>query len=173
MAVEPTYKAEPPPPLVHSITSPGSPPQLVNSGTKAHISPEEFDAAFTNAIADAEARKRGPSKPFGDEDFDVFARLLRQVEKQAWAERPRTYLVLRMIGETRLMDDFVLEGCKDIHLPYSESRLPNALANSNFKQSFLDMQYLVLSPKSADLVQGGPHRHLGMSFQLGDEFLLR
>ena len=179
MLVEPSYKLQSPPPLFHSTTSPGSLPPLANSATYEreanrtvdHISIEEFETAFANAIAEAEAKKRGPNQPFSDEDFDVFARLLRQVDKQAWAERPRTYLVLRMIGETALMNDFVFEGCKDIHFPYSENRLPTALASSNSKQSFLSMQYLVLSQKSADLVQGGPHRHLGKLFDLGEAFL--
>lgn len=164
-------KPNPPWPLLHSTTSPAPLPQLSSSTVRTgddhsqsnvHISSEEFETAMTNAIRNAEARKRASHKPFGDEDFDAFATLLKQVGKQAWSERPRTYLVLRLIGENRLMDEFVLEGCKDIHFPYIERRLPNALANSTSKQSFLDMQYLVLSPKSADLVQGGPHRHLGM-----------
>ena len=166
--VEPTgaHNYSSPPKLVHSSTSPAIPPQLFKSAThdgeaSQSISTEEFERAMTNAIADAEGRKSRPNKPFADEDFDIFATLLRQVGKQAWSERPRTYLLLRMIGENRLMDDFVFEGCKDIHFPYSENRLPNALITSSSRQSFLDMQYLVLSPKSADLVLGGAHRHLG------------
>lgn len=137
--------------------------ELPQSGVR--ITSEEFETAISNAITNAEERKGNPSKPFRDEDFDAFATLLKQAGKQSWSERPRTYLVLRIISEIRSMDDFVMEGCKDIHLPYAANRLPNALSPSA-RQSFLDNQFLVLSPKSADLVQGGPHRHLGMFLPL-------
>ena len=127
------------------------------------ITSEEFEEKISSAISSAEKRKKEPKEPFSDSDFDVFASLLTQVGKPRWSERPRTYLVLRLIGHVRAMEGFILEGLNDIEFPYaSESQLPSCLRGPRARQDFLQQQPLVLAPKAADLVGSGRHRHIGI-----------
>ena len=100
---------------------------------------------------------------FTDSDFDKIGRLLTQVGKPQWSNRPRTYAVLRMIDQIDLFDAFILEGLKDIAFPYTNDRLPNSL-NPTVKAKFLQAQNLVLT-KASDLEKSdGRHRHLGLCF---------
>lgn len=128
--------------------------------TTSPISSVDFDNAMTSTIAMAEREKRDPSKPFKENHFSIIRDLLDRVGKHRWSERPRTYLVLRMIDQVRAMDGFVLEGLRDIHFPYTEERLPGCLANPSSRYAFLEKQSLVMSSRAADLVCRGPHRHL-------------
>ena len=63
------------------------------------------------------------------------------------------------------MSEFLIEGCKDIHIPYSGEGLPKCFHKKSIhlKESFLDKQSLVMSDRNADLVRGGPHRHFSKS----------
>jgi hypothetical protein len=100
---------------------------------------------------------------FVDSDFDMISRLLGQVGKPQWSYRPRTYAVLRMIDRIDLFDTFILEGLKDIALPYTDSRLPTSLSLTA-RSKFLQAQDLVLT-KASDLEKSdGRHRHLGLWF---------
>jgi hypothetical protein len=115
-------------------------------------------------IQEAEARTTTPGKPYAEEDFTEISRLLSLVGKPQWSERPRTYLVLRSIGEVQAMGSFILEQLNDIHFPYTEATLPKCcLSSPGARHSFIQKQSLVFSPRPADLVLGGPHRHLGKS----------
>jgi hypothetical protein len=56
-----------------------------------------------------------------------------------------------------------LEQLNDIHFPYTEATLPKCcLSSPGARHSFIQKQSLVFSPRPADLVLGGPHRHLGL-----------
>ncbi|KAL8690966.1 MAG: hypothetical protein Q9218_003704 [Villophora microphyllina] len=129
------------------------------------ISFEDFEIAMSSSIAAAEREKKDPTKPFKEEDFIYVRSLLCQVGKGRWSERPRTYLVLRLIDEMQAMDGFVLEGLKDIHFPYTEERLPKCLLSPSSRYAFINKQSLVTSSRAADLVCQGPHRHLSMIYQ--------
>lgn len=126
------------------------------------LSADEFEVVMANLITTAEANKRR-DRPFTDADFDNIARLLSRVGKPSWGQIPRTYLVLRLIDETSLMDDFVLNGVKDINFPYSLDKLPEFVIGRGpgVAQNFVAKQALVLSPKTKDLTRGGKHRHIG------------
>ena len=123
------------------------------------MSPEDFENALSSTITDAVREKSGPEKSFKEEVFIKIGRLLGQVGKLRWAERPGTYFVLRMIDEVQAMDGFVLEGLKDIHFPYTEKLLPTCLASPSSRHAFLSKQSLVMSSRAVDLIRGGPHRH--------------
>ncbi|KAI9767148.1 MAG: hypothetical protein M1839_004621 [Geoglossum umbratile] len=98
---------------------------------------------------------------FADSHFDTISRLLSQVGKPQWSQRPRTYAVLRMIGRVDLFDAFVLDGLKDITFPYADSRLPASLSPTA-KAQFLQAQKMVLT-KASDLEKSdGRHRHLDL-----------
>jgi hypothetical protein len=56
------------------------------------------------------------SDRFEDADFDIISQFLKQVGKLSWSVRPRTYAVLRLIGQVDLLDDFVDDGLTDIAL---------------------------------------------------------
>lgn len=136
-----------------------------DSQDDTRITSEDFERAMADSISTAEEKKKGFDKPFSDDDFDDFSRLLRQVGKKAWSERPRTYIVLRMIGEVQAMDSFIIEGCKDVNFPYDgEGSIPSCLKGVSARQKFLQKQNLVLSPRTVDLVTGGAHRHLSRWF---------
>lgn len=128
--------------------------------SKSPITSVDFDDSITSTIAAAEQEKRDSSKPFKENLFSVIRDLLNRVGKHRWSERPRTYLVLRMIDQIQAMDGFVLEGLRDIHIPYTEERLPGCLASPSSRYAFLENQSLVMSSRAADLVCRGPHRHL-------------
>lgn len=125
------------------------------------ISSQEFDVAFESVLVSAQERRIGADKPFSDDVISRIGDLLRSAGKPTWSERPRTYIVLRMIDEVKAMNDFIFEGYKDIHLPYTEHTLPSSLRSPSSRYNFLREQRHVLSPRSADLVQGGRHHHLG------------
>ncbi|KAK5117821.1 hypothetical protein LTR85_008796 [Meristemomyces frigidus] len=122
---------------------------------------EEFEGIMSALVSKAEATKATPDKPYSDNDFDEICKLLLRVGKPVWSQRPRTYLILRMIDEVDAMGGFVVDGRKDVHLPYSESNLPDCLTSVSARQSFLQKQKLVLSQKHLDIIKGGPHRHFG------------
>lgn len=83
------------------------------------------------------------------------------VGKVTWSERPRTYLVLRLIGEVRAIEGFILEGYKDVQFPNdTEAGLPTSLKNPKARRDFISKQSLVLTPRSAALVTGGRHPHI-------------
>ncbi|KAL6709616.1 hypothetical protein ACN47E_001044 [Coniothyrium glycines] len=123
---------------------------------------EEFEHQISALLASAADRKMGIAKPFSDELMDDIAQLLGAVNKQAWSERPRTYLVLRLIDEVKSMDTFVLDGLKDIDFPYDEKTIPACITTAGARHDFLQRQRFVLSSRSIDLVRGGRHRHLVM-----------
>ena len=125
---------------------------------------------MSTMVAMAQSEKKDPSKRFKEEDFLKIKGLLEQVGKPRWSERPRTYLVLWLIDEVQAMDGFVLEGLKDIHMPYTEERLPRCLVSPGSRHAFLDKQLLVLSSRGADLVSRGPHRHLSKDRRFAANF---
>jgi hypothetical protein len=124
---------------------------------------EVFEAEMSSLISGASLQTSGREKIFSEDEIATVSDLLRSVGKQAWSDRPRTYLVLRMIGEVKAMDTFVLEGLKDIDFPYKEDRLPDCFSRPGSRQSFILRQTAVLSPRSVALVQGGQHHHFGMT----------
>ena len=63
------------------------------------MSSGDFENAISSMITIAEREKQDSAKPFREEDFIKIRGLLEQVGKHRWNERPRTYLVLRLIDE--------------------------------------------------------------------------
>ncbi|KAH7067923.1 hypothetical protein FB567DRAFT_253124 [Paraphoma chrysanthemicola] len=127
------------------------------------LSAQEFEDAFARLLADASAEGMGNRKTFSDDLVVRVADLLAAVGRASWAERPRTYLVLRRINEPKLMHDMVLDGYKDIDFPYAETCVPDCIKAAGVQREFLRAQRYVLSERSADLVRGGRHRHLDKS----------
>jgi hypothetical protein len=136
-----------------------SPPSAAKKNSS--LSLQDFEATFGLIMSTAKERRMGVDKPFSDEVMLQVSKSLASVGKQAWSDRPRTYLVLRLIDEVSAMDNFILEGLKDIHFPYDEANLPNCIQSPGLRHSFLKNQRYVFSERSIDLVSGGRHHHLG------------
>lgn len=127
-----------------------------------NITWEEFEMRMSATLRAAEERKQDPEEPFEDSVFDTISCLLLSAGKGRWSERPRTYLVLRLIRQVRAMEGFVGEGLSDIEFPYEETRIPDCLESHQARQDFLQKQSMVLTLTAASLVTGDRHRHIGM-----------
>lgn len=126
------------------------------------MSVEQFEEAMEKAIKFAEEKRKGHKDSFNDADIDHISSLLVAIGKLHWSERPRTYLVLRLIGEVRAIEGFIMEGYKDIQFPYAtEDDLPTSLRSPKARRDFISKQSLVLTPRTAALVSGGRHIHIG------------
>jgi hypothetical protein len=126
------------------------------------LSSQDFEIRLSSLLSSAFDQHMGTKKPFSEDVIVCIADLLAAVGKHQWSERPRTYLVLRIINEVKAMDDIVLDGFKDIDFPYTELTVPRCIKDIGAQRNFLQTQRYVLSERSADLVRGGRHRHLGM-----------
>ena len=94
--------------------------------------------------------------------FERMSDLLKGSARITWAERPRMYIVLRMIGRVDAMNSFVEQNLRDIHFPYTQERLPRSLTNMSDRLKFVDAQSLVLTQaKNIEDVEGGRHSHFG------------
>lgn len=85
-------------------------------------------------------------KPLAESYFiDISARLEKEVQKQEWTNRPRTYFILNQIKRLDAMEAFIIQGLNDTSLPYrGRSSLPNTL-NVNEANDFLKWQKSVIS----------------------------
>jgi hypothetical protein len=125
------------------------------------LSVEKFEEEITLLLSSAHAQRMGVEKPFSDDVILRVGGMLSSMEKHTWSERPRTYLVLRLINEVRTMDTFVFEGFKDIDFLFTEKTIPKCIRSTSSRHYFLQKQRYVMSSRSVDLVQGGRHHHLG------------
>jgi hypothetical protein len=66
---------------------------------------------------------------------------------QKWSEVPRLYIVLRTIGQLKLLDDLINDHYTDLWFPFSPTLIPRALS---LYPAFLQTQTLVLN-RSIDL----------------------
>ena len=73
---------------------------------------------------------------------------------QEWGKRPRTLVILHMIGCPEAVDGFVSQALSDIALPYSEENLPRVLKGPK-RAHFLTHQRRVLSEQAIDLERPG------------------
>ena len=137
-------------------------PGTTLSSNTATVSAQEFEERLSILLASASAKQMGTGKPFSDDFIGTIADLLTAVGKHNWSSRPRSYMVLRLINEVKAMDDLVFNGFKDIDFPYTESTVPECIRGLGAHRDFLHAQRYVLSERSADLVRGVRHRHLGM-----------
>jgi hypothetical protein len=91
------------------------------------ISAQDFEDQLSVLLASATSEQMGTSNPFSDDLISQVANKLDAVGKKTWSERPRTYLVLRLVDHVRVMETFISEGFKDIDFPYTEATLPNCV----------------------------------------------
>ncbi|KAF4534156.1 NEK protein kinase [Lasiodiplodia theobromae] len=123
---------------------------------------EDAIAPLFSKVASQTAR----NAPLDQIVFDKISSLLLSAGKRAWADRPRTYTVLRLINRIDAMDDFILNDYLDIQLPYTERRLPEILKGAS-RHTFLEKQAVVLTGANELELERGRHRHLNVD---GDTF---
>jgi len=75
---------------------------------------EEFEEEMARAITSADERRKGPKEPFSDADVNHISSLLAAVGRARWSERPRIYLVLRLVDEVKAIECFIMDGHKDV-----------------------------------------------------------
>lgn len=122
---------------------------------------EDFENTLQNLLAKAASEGMGLDKRYSEDVVSRVSELLSKVGKGTWSDRPRTFIVLRLINEVKVMDSFVSEGFKDVDFPYTDSTLPRSIKSTTSRHDFVQKQRYVLNTKLADLVQGGRHHLLG------------
>ena len=99
-------------------------------------------------------------KRLRDAQFRQLADFCNRAGHPQWGLRPRTFAVLRMIGDPEAIELFIKEKLTDIFLPYSENNLPNFI-NGQARKDFLDCQNYVLNGHAAALERPGePHQNV-------------
>jgi tetratricopeptide (TPR) repeat protein len=95
---------------------------------------------------------------YTDSEISQICFLLGHINSQ-WGKVPRTYIILRTIGCSSLIDTFIDHGFSDYLLPVTERSLPSSL-QARDRPKFLAAQNLVMT-KSMHLEKGenGQHRH--------------
>jgi Protein kinase domain len=100
-------------------------------------------------------------KRLRDAEFDLVARWCAMYGKEQWSLRPRTFIVLHMIGCREVVEEFVQQGYSDLALPYTAANLPEAVKGEKARRQFLDLQYYVLTPHAQNLEkEGEPHQNI-------------
>jgi serine/threonine protein kinase len=98
---------------------------------------------------------------FSETDLLRLSQLLRDAGKIKWAERPRTYAILHLIGQQEAIENFVAEDIVDISLPFErESRLPFALKAPTARKAFIELQGRVLTAAADVEKKQGTHQSL-------------
>ncbi|KAH0556293.1 hypothetical protein GP486_005781 [Trichoglossum hirsutum] len=95
---------------------------------------------------------------FLETEIQQISRFLQQTNSK-WSRVPRTYIVLRLIGQLHLLDAFIAQGITDFWFPFSATSLPDSISSSA-KADFVRVQSVVLT-KAVDLEkgEGGSHQH--------------
>ncbi|KAI9766121.1 MAG: hypothetical protein M1839_005028 [Geoglossum umbratile] len=153
------------------MSSPGNPQQssltLGNLGTitgqlqDVEISPRAPGGPYSSIeqeLGDFFCLRDGmPRTSYTDTDLQQISSLLQIADRRSWSRVPRTYTVLRMIGQLYLLDSLIDQGITDIGFPFTAASLPAALSPAA-RGEFLDCQSAVLT-KSLDFEKGERRRH--------------
>ncbi|CAI6342501.1 unnamed protein product [Periconia digitata] len=136
----------------HSIASTGPRnPQL--SSKKSTSSMLE---SFVSRLDEIFSIKGGSPQLFQEAEIMEVTTLLKQLAPTQ-SHMPRTYIVLRSLGQLNLFDDLVSSGFSDYSFPVNEKDVPKCVPQDS-RKSFLDAQKLVLT-KALDLEKGERGSH--------------
>ncbi|KAL9087159.1 MAG: hypothetical protein Q9165_006810 [Trypethelium subeluteriae] len=142
--------------------SPGPQQDLLMSASDA-ISSDDLKGFLRKLLGSPLDDNDTAPRRLRNQDYQSISEYLQMAGKRSWADRPRTFTVLYMIGHVEAMDGFVAEDLSDIALPYSDGNLPNVFSKQARSQ-FLRYQSNVLDEVAAeiagDLEEGGQHRNL-------------
>ncbi|KAL9616700.1 MAG: hypothetical protein Q9160_008453 [Pyrenula sp. 1 TL-2023] len=138
---------------------------------------EDVEKALSSICRISRDAKSGKIIRPSDSTFNHVAGLLVNLERHrqidGWSLRPRTYLILRHMGYTDAMREFIDAGLKDISFPYEESSLPTQFARDIARrETFLDLQDAVLTD-AVELERGEGGRHVSFAKSGNEHFLVR
>ncbi|KAI9761626.1 MAG: hypothetical protein M1840_001742 [Geoglossum simile] len=145
----------PPPAAVHLAPHPG----LARSATTTALAPLPF-AGPEDHLAAFFPSGIGTRSPYTDSEILKISSLLK-LSNVSWSKVPRTYIVLRTIGHSALLDDLIALGLSDHWFPVTSKSLPQILSPT-IRADFVRAQDLVLT-KSMDLEMGEHGRHQNFS----------
>lgn len=120
-----------------------------------YISTEDFLQGLDKILPRPPAEMPPPPKRYRDAEFDKVARFCKMYNHDAWGLRPRTFVILYMIGCIEALDGFVAQSLSDFALPYTKENLPGAVRGTKARAQFLDYQNYVLTAHAADLEKDG------------------
>jgi hypothetical protein len=152
-----------------------SPPARQQSAPASHVIPRPESTVSISTVSSSTTLV--PSIPFGDpharldsffddritysdsEILEISSLLKHSYNENAWNKVPRTYIVLRAIGQLDVLDRFIELGFSDEWFPVTSRTLPQIL-NASTRDEFVNAQDRILT-KSIDLEKGvgGRHRH--------------
>lgn len=136
-----------------------APRDLLNSVNHV-LSNDEFYSSLSKLLPTPRSGQPPPRKRLREAEFRKVSELCGLRGKNTWALRPRTFVILHMIGREDLMDDFLKESRSDVCLPYTENNLPLALTGEA-RARFLEYQQNVLTGQGVKLERpGGEHQHI-------------
>jgi tRNA A-37 threonylcarbamoyl transferase component Bud32 len=95
-----------------------------------------------------------PRRRLREAEINRVAELCKWYGKDEWSLRPRTFIILYMIGRPELIDDFVRDRLFDVCLPYSANNLPAYLTGES-RLEFLEYQENLLTKIGAKLERPG------------------
>lgn len=143
-------------------------PQRVQRKVEDAISKTDFLRGLSRILPPVLPDGRITPKRLRDAEFQRIGQWCASYGKDEWARRPRTFVILHMIGCEEALDGFVAERLSDFSLPYSEDNLPHAVTGDLKRKQFLDYQNYVLTAHAHDLEkEGGEHQNIKGS---ADEF---
>jgi tRNA A-37 threonylcarbamoyl transferase component Bud32 len=141
----------------------GSPKDLLRSASDLLFS-DDLRVTLEKLLGAPQRDGEPSARRLRNQDYRIVEDYLRAAGKQSWAERPRTFTVLWMIGEVGAMEAFIAQGLKDLALPYSDSNLPDVFSGKQARSNFLKYQNNVLDKRAADVAMeleaGGQHLNL-------------
>lgn len=137
---------------------------LFTGGQVPVLPQEDVEKALSSICRISREAKSSKIIRLSDSTLNHVAGLLANLERhrqiKGWSLRPRTYLILRHMGCTDAMREFIDAGLKDISFPYEESSLPIQFARDTVRrETFLDLQDAVLTD-AVELERGEGGRHV-------------
>jgi hypothetical protein len=109
-------------------------------------------------------------KRLRDAEFVRVAEWCAMYGKEEWSKRPRTFIVLHMIGYHEAIEEFAKQGYSDLALPYTAANLPKVVKGEKARRQFLDLQNYVLTAHAEHLEkEGEPHQNVEGS---ADEYFI-
>jgi len=140
-------------------------PESVNSTSfpeNANIKDHNLSRQLGNSIFSGDPTTQ---EPYTDLQIQKVALLLRHFKPQ-WSKVPRTYVLLRTIGQLSVLDQLISNGFSDYMFPITEKCSPKFL-EPRVRVALLNVQQLILT-RSKDLERGEEGGHC--RFGKGDHF---
>jgi Protein kinase domain len=125
------------------------------------LSAADFFRALNNIAPPPALDSQQVPKRLRDAEFVQVAKWCALYGKEEWSLRPRTFIVLHMIGCHEAVEEFARQGYNDLALPYTAANLPKAVKGEKARNRFLDLQNYVLTAHAKDLEkEGEPHQNV-------------